>query len=567
MPPRRLRGDLDNIVLKALAREPERRYGSVRELADDLERFERGLPVLARRSSRFYRARKFVRRHTLGVATTALVVLALVAGLAGTAWQAQKARRQALKANRVAEFLSEILSTSDPLNRDTRSRTLEEVLHTAAERLETELRDEPEVRATLLTQIGISHFGLLGETDAAWEMYSEAEAEWERLRGRDSAEVGDIVLRKAAVALHRGDYGQSVDLATEALAIHHRVTGPESQKVAEALLSLGQAQHSQGGTAEAERIYRRALAILEALPDRPVAEIAQATARLAATVEASGDVEQAIELKGRALAVFEEIGGEDDADAITLRNNLAVSFQSLGRYEEAEREYRRAIELEERRFGPEYQGLSARLSNLGRLLMEQARFDEATELVERAAAIARQMPESNFERIATEINLSTARLENGDFEAAEQGYRSALERLLGMLDPAHPAVARTRGLTADAARLRGKAREAEELYRRVADTQASRIDETWLGLGRVLADRGANEEAEAFFRRALARRSAELASDHWRVIEVEAELAALAVRSGGDAGALREAIEGLSSVLPADNWRLRRAERLLASGC
>jgi non-specific serine/threonine protein kinase/serine/threonine-protein kinase len=91
---RRLAGDLDYVALKALEKDPARRYGSVEQLAQDIRRHRDGLPVLARGRSAVYRAGRFVRRHRAAVATAAVITLALLAGLAGTAWQASVARRE-----------------------------------------------------------------------------------------------------------------------------------------------------------------------------------------------------------------------------------------------------------------------------------------------------------------------------------------------------------------------------------------------------------------------------------------------------------------------------------------
>jgi serine/threonine protein kinase len=91
---RRLAGDLDYIVLKALEKDPARRYGSVDQLAQDLRRHLQGFPVLARGQTTAYLLSRFVRRHRVAVVTTGLVVASLVAGLAGTAWQARVASRR-----------------------------------------------------------------------------------------------------------------------------------------------------------------------------------------------------------------------------------------------------------------------------------------------------------------------------------------------------------------------------------------------------------------------------------------------------------------------------------------
>ena len=95
---RRLAGDLDNIVLKALSKEPARRYASVDQFSEDIRRHLAGLPVIARKDTLRYRAAKFVRRNRTVVAAAVAVLLALVAGIVGTSWQARAARRERARA-------------------------------------------------------------------------------------------------------------------------------------------------------------------------------------------------------------------------------------------------------------------------------------------------------------------------------------------------------------------------------------------------------------------------------------------------------------------------------------
>src|SRR5689334_4869626 len=97
---RRLRGDLDNIVLKALRKEPTRRYASAEQLAEDIRRHLQGLPVTATPDSVPYRASKFVRRHKAGAAAAALVALAIIGGVVTTLREARIAVRERARAER-----------------------------------------------------------------------------------------------------------------------------------------------------------------------------------------------------------------------------------------------------------------------------------------------------------------------------------------------------------------------------------------------------------------------------------------------------------------------------------
>jgi len=140
---RRLEGDVDAIALKALRREPERRYPGAADLAEDLRRFLSEQRVEARPDTVVYRLRKFVRRHRAGVAAAVVIALALVAGLAATTWQAAVARANARRAERVQEFLVGMFRGSDPTQARGRDVTARELLTAGTRRVESDLRGEP----------------------------------------------------------------------------------------------------------------------------------------------------------------------------------------------------------------------------------------------------------------------------------------------------------------------------------------------------------------------------------------------------------------------------------------
>jgi serine/threonine-protein kinase len=159
---RRLRGDLDRIALMALQKEPERRYPSAEALANDIHRHLAGLPVAARGDAFAYRARKFLRRHTVGVVAAALVLLSLLGGLFAATWQARRAQREASKAAAVKDFLGSLFSASDPSEARGRERTARDLLDEGARRIETDLQDQPEVQSEV-TRLIANVYHQLGE--------------------------------------------------------------------------------------------------------------------------------------------------------------------------------------------------------------------------------------------------------------------------------------------------------------------------------------------------------------------------------------------------------------------
>ena len=159
-----LRGDLDNIVLKAIRKEPQRRYSSVAHFAADIRRHLDGLPVRARKDTFAYRSSKFIRRHRIGVTAAVIVLATVIGGLAVSIRQAQVARAEKNKAEAVSKFLQEMLGAASPgatLRAKGDTLAVKEVLDKASKDLASEkLASQPEVKAELLRVIGACYLDL-----------------------------------------------------------------------------------------------------------------------------------------------------------------------------------------------------------------------------------------------------------------------------------------------------------------------------------------------------------------------------------------------------------------------
>ncbi|HZA93214.1 MAG TPA: serine/threonine-protein kinase, partial [Gemmatimonadales bacterium] len=154
---RRLRGDLDIILLTALRKESERRYPSVERFASDIRRFLGGLPVSARPDSWGYRSGKFVRRHRLGMTAGVAVSLSLIGGLIGTTSQARVAERSAAKEREVKNFLVGLFKVSDPAQSRGQDISARELLDRGARRADSALAATPDLQSELLHVLGIIH--------------------------------------------------------------------------------------------------------------------------------------------------------------------------------------------------------------------------------------------------------------------------------------------------------------------------------------------------------------------------------------------------------------------------
>jgi serine/threonine-protein kinase len=254
---RRLRGDLDTIVLKALDKEPARRYGSVQELRSDIERHRSGLPVQARPDTLLYRSRKFVLRNRLAVAASLLVLGLLGGWIATLSVQSARTERALVRAQRVTELLVDVLAVADPES-SAEEITAQQLLAAGERRVREELGGDPETRAALLGVIGEidSHLGLREHAEELLRETLELRLE---LYGEVHADVVESRLRLGNLLFHLGRYEESEEQLYAALDVNRRLSGAD--------------------TVEQSEILRRARSGRGAVPAKPRAPAPRARSR------------------------------------------------------------------------------------------------------------------------------------------------------------------------------------------------------------------------------------------------------------------------------------------------
>jgi serine/threonine protein kinase/tetratricopeptide (TPR) repeat protein len=434
---RRIRGDLDRIVLTALREEPERRYTSAGQFGEEIERFLGGHAVLAQPDTMRYRARKFVGRNRL--ATTAATVLVfcitafgIVAGLQARALaeQGRVARLERDKAEQVVGVLVDLFATTNPAVRPDGDRmSIREFLAGAEGRALSQLSGAPLVRAKLKQVFGLIHYER-GEYSPAREALEEALAEQRRLVGPDHPDALESLHALGKVVYDAADGSQAGGLLQESLARHRLVYGDEHEKTARALFALAPVaastdvkaaealltqaleirrrvlagndpelamnlgalaeHHQQRGELERSReLYRQALAIFRDPSERhhPRAiKLMNDYAALLGTLKAPAEAEA---LQREAMAIGQQVLGPGTLTVANLTNNLAVTLTSLGRHADAERAFREAFEQHLALLGENHWRVRNIARNIGRILALQERFDEALPWMDRAIAIGR----------------------------------------------------------------------------------------------------------------------------------------------------------------------------------
>ncbi len=253
-----LRGDLDNIVLMAMRKEPARRYVSVGALADDVKAYLTGYPVHARTDTWKYRSGKFVRRHKAMVSAAAIVTLALIGFSIGMGLLAKRATKERLTAQRESQFLEGIFQAATPDQAHGQQITARELLDQGAARVDRELAADPEVHGAMLDNIGRAYFDL--------GFYEQAEPLLERAYALQKKTLGDANL-DTAVTLHdlattmryQSEYQKADPLFRQALAIRQKKLKKNDPAIAESLSALGECLYLEDRDAEAEPVLRRGL--------------------------------------------------------------------------------------------------------------------------------------------------------------------------------------------------------------------------------------------------------------------------------------------------------------------
>ncbi|HWB42380.1 MAG TPA: serine/threonine-protein kinase [Gemmatimonadales bacterium] len=546
---RALAGDLDTIVLAALRKEPALRYASVQHLRDDLRRHLDGFPVLARPATRRYRAAKFLRRNRGKVAAGGLVAVAILAGLAGTTWQARAASRQAERAERVRTFLTGIFAISDPDTARGRTVTARELLDRGAAELGAGLEKDPEVRGEMLGVVGILYqkLGLYPQARPLLEqavavqrsrgrparldlavakdglaslLYDQGEfEEAERVAREGLAELGHLPARDprlagsistlANVVRERGRLVEADSLHREGLRLD-RARG-DTAAVATSLANLAAVLWRRGKNDEARNAAQESVSLRRALYGDQHTETASALRGLGIVLTNQGEFDQAERALSEALAIDERLLGKDHPQVASILGDLGMAYWRHGKHDEARAARERALAINRAALGPRHPEVATGLNNLATTAYSEGRYGEAVSLFEEALAIWRESLGDTHPHVLSGLNnLGAALREAGELPKAEPVLREVLQLRRGALGEDHPDVAQSHNNLAYLLYLEDKPAEAEPGFRRALAgwRKALGADHPNVafalgGLGQTLLRLGRTEEARAALQESL----------------------------------------------------------------
>jgi serine/threonine-protein kinase len=419
---RRLAGDLDRIVLKALHPELSRRYPSAEQFGEDLRRHQEGLPVRARPDTLLYRMGKFLRRHRIVVGAATLMAIVLAVSTLAISLQSAQIAHERDQLQAVVSFVKSVFNVAG----EGEKLTVRQAVDRSADVLDLEFREQPEIRATLLDVMGTIYLNLL-EVDQARLQLNRAVTLGRDLFGENSLTFAESLSTLAITDALSDDHELGERRAREALAIYRHRLGENHPKLVLPLNNLVNVLCYTGDYEAAVEPSERALVLARQFLSEGRVEFGDALTFRALVFAKSGDQLQAEVLYREALELHLRYRGERHPKVATVLNNLALVLKRQGKLAEAEGFFRQAINLERELFGDDYQELAIVLNNLASLERARGKLEQAEETYREAIRVVHRIHgPSHAGALITSTGLALVLIERGKAQEAETLLRDGL---------------------------------------------------------------------------------------------------------------------------------------------
>ena len=579
---RKLRGDLDNIVLRATAVEPERRYASAGAFANDIVCHLAGQPVAAHPPSQLYRARKFVGRHRGGVVTTALFLLAILASLGVAIWQANIARTEAQRATSVRDFLLRVFSAAEPAGPRLAPPSVVDVVRVSISEAKRTSTLYPSVRIELLGALG----NVLRTQGEVEESIGILDANFKDSTSRLGP--SDLATLNAGLALGRalvdgGKRAQARVLFDQLLNVQGNVEPDLHSRLlaASALLAIDRFERERamaessaalnaclrGACTESTRINalltrgyvlagfqqdEAAIAFMEdalqaqrAFFAGPHIDVADNEQGLSRAYRRLGQYDRAESLARDSLAIVEASVPDPHVRRTDALDTLRQVLIDTRRFDEAEALGQRIIAMDKATLGPAHPGVATSENTLGFTFMMDAKFAQAIEHYRAALELSEKIPDNQRRSAIYRSNLGVCIGRSGDSAAGQTLIHTAIDTLRAFPEPDYDQICSALEKLGTLQRLSGDAKAASASYAEALRIYAEKLPEApkaWrvvslVGFGHSLIELGEDARAADAFTEALANETTPLARISPNRIEARAGLAGILHRRGDEVAA------------------------------
>lgn len=539
---RSLHPELAVIVHKALEKDRARRYQSASELGEDVGRFLRSEPILARPPSAAYQLRKFAARNKGLVAALIAAVIMLAGTAVGTSILAADLRvqrntaiAQTTRAESTSRFLQQMILSVTPEEAGGREPTVREIVDVASMDVDRALADSPEAEASVRLMLAQAYHAL-GKLDAARPQYEQALSLATSLFGEGDARTLVATRGMSGLLSDRGEFDEAERLAQLALNVTTTQFGEHSGETALSRMNVARVLQETGRSQQARPMMREALADARAAFGDRHPEVVTALHNLGTMFKDMGDTKEGIPLLREALKLRIETVGEDHPHTLYTKNNLAAALQRDGQTEEALTLIRETLAARERVLGKDHPATITSRSNLSVALIEAKRFEEALPLAQGVYTDwTGVLGEDHPKTMVAMGNLAYLLEDLGRLDEAESLYRKAIEirkQASGGKDPETWAPMNNLAMLLQK---RGDLTLAEEQYRELISLCESALppDHIYTAIfrsnfGECLGLIGKRDEATKVLQVSLEVLEKKVGPDHARTIKARERLATLA---------------------------------------
>jgi serine/threonine-protein kinase len=435
-----LKGDLDAIVQKTLRKEPEERYDSIEQFLEDLRRYNQSRPIIARKDTLRYKAKKFIKRHQSGLAATMGFIFLIVSFAGIYTWritqERNRARLQAEKAEETSEFLVNLFSANNPAETHGETVPVKSILEEGLNQID-QLGEQPEVQSQMLHTMGKVYTNL-GEYDRAEMLLERALGIQTKINGELNAEVASIYNDLGGLHQKAQEAQQAEPHYAKALDIRKKVLGPNDIQYAETLSDLGALMRYKENLDSAEVLYNKALEIRQnnLAPNHP--DIANSLNNLGVLEKSKGNLETARQFYQEALKIRQNHFGNVHPKVANVKNNLAVLYRTMGEFDLAETYYTETLEIRKKVYGQNHPLTAQSLNNFAGFLVDQGNYDQAETYYRKALKVRKNLLGPTHIQTGTAYNnLANALFEKVQLDSAEHAYRNAIDIYGSSLGESH----------------------------------------------------------------------------------------------------------------------------------
>lgn len=540
-----LQGDLESIVMKALEKEPGRRYESVEQFSNDIRRYLTGKPVMAHSNSGIYRFRKFLRRKPYESASAAVIILLLAVYVVSITWHSQRtgaalerAEQEAAKSEQTLEFLMGMFEAGNPRESPGDLVTARELLERGLDDA-NRLANSPELQANLFHVIGKVYTGL-GRYDTAIETLQKAVKVQKNHPGSDNVETARYLSDLAIAHTRNGNYGLANDLYEEALDILLSEVGDDHPEVANTLAKMG-SWIPVTGIEKAVELRYEVLRIREKVYGDEHLLTADALVDAGKIERSRANPLESIELFGRALQIRSSILGPGHPETAKCMIFLADinRLYHLDR-DRAEQLYRTALAIQTDYYGEIHSSRLHAITGLASLLVEKGNYGEAGELFAENLELRETIFGENHPSYAEGLGqLAAGYREMGELHKSEHYYERALTLWKELVGNDHPSVSGVMTGYGKTLTDLNKYNKADSLLSKALEIQRSYFGENSgalvLGaIGRMHLKQGNHDSAEKYYLQAIGLFESGGAGGHYDLAELKSEFSSLLAASNGN---------------------------------